>query len=194
MSSRFLLLSALLALPIFPQQDMGVITGLVTDATGAAVPAVRVTVTNVETNETRVGETGATGAYTIGPLRVGTYDVTVEKSGFKREIWNAIPLNAQDRVRADFRLELGQVSESISVTAEAPALQSEQSSLSQVVEQKQVRDLPLNGRNLTRVSKVVVGRPFEKFELAYEHGLTAKRSPGPTLVPTPHRQNMREAL
>jgi len=75
-----------------------------------------------------------------------------------------------------------------------PALQSEQSSLSQVVEQKQVRDLPLNGRNLTRVSKVVVGRPFEKFELAYEHGLTAKRSPGPTLVPTPHRQNMREAL
>src|SRR6516165_7228735 len=157
MSSRFLLLSALLALPIFPQQDMGVITGLVTDATGAAVPAVRVTVTNVETNETRVGETGATGAYTIGPLRVGAYDVTVEKSGFKREIWNAIPLNAQDRVRADFRLELGQVSESISVTSEAPALQSEQSSLSQVVEQKQIRDLSLNGRNFQQLAWITAG-------------------------------------
>ena len=157
MSNWVLLLAALLVLPVFPQQDMGVITGLVTDATGAAVPGARVTATNVETNETRVGETGATGAYTIGPLRVGAYNVAVEKSGFKREIWNAIPLNAQDRVRADFRLELGQVSESISVTAEAPALQSEQSSLAHVVEQKQIRDLPLNGRNFQQLAWITSG-------------------------------------
>src|SRR5215470_15963126 len=88
------------------QQDMGVITGLVTDVTGATVGGARVIAINTETNEKREVETQATGTYTIGPLRLGTYSVTVEKTGFKKEVWSGIVLHAQDRVRADFKLTL----------------------------------------------------------------------------------------
>ena len=68
------------------QQDMGVITGVVSDATGAAVPSARVTVTNSETSETRTVTTSESGAYTVGPLRIGLYTVAVEKQGFKKSV------------------------------------------------------------------------------------------------------------
>src|SRR5262245_50820213 len=92
----------------FAQQDMGVITGVVTDPTGAAIPAARVTVINSETGETRAVSTSEGGAYTVGPLRVGRYAVTVEKQGFKKSVQQDIELHAQDRVRADLKLEVGQ--------------------------------------------------------------------------------------
>ena len=114
---------------VFAQQDMGVITGLVTDATGAAVGGAHMVATNIETNEKREVETQVTGTYTIGPLRLGTYQVAVEKAGFKKEVWSGIVLHAQDRVRTDFKLSLGQVTETVSVTDEAPILQSETASL-----------------------------------------------------------------
>ena len=118
----------LLATGAFAQQDMGVITGVVTDATGAAVPGARVMVTNRETGETRAVDTSESGAYTVGPLRIGRYDVTVEKAGFKKSIQQDVELHAQDRARVDLRLEVGQIIESVSVTAEAALLQSETSS------------------------------------------------------------------
>jgi Carboxypeptidase regulatory-like domain len=142
---------------VFAQQDMGVITGLVTDATGATVGGARVTATNTETNEKREVETQVTGTYTIGPLRLGTYSVSVEKSGFKKELWSGIVLHAQDRVRADFKLSLGQVAETVSVTGEAPILQAESSSLGAVVNQREVRGLPLNGRNFQQLAWLSAG-------------------------------------
>src|SRR5579862_7160984 len=112
-------LSALLASCVLvAQQDMGVITGVVTDQSGGAVAGAHVVATDTETNETRAADTQPTGAYTIGPLRVGTYSVTVEKPGFKKDVWPGIILHAQDRARADFKLTLGQVAEAISVTSE----------------------------------------------------------------------------
>ena len=147
MKRALLICTAFLGSALFAQQDMGVITGVVTDPTGAAVPGARVTVTNRETNETRSVETAETGAYTIGPLRIGRYDVAVEKQGFKKAVWNDIELHAQDRVRADLRLEVGRLAESVSVTAEAPLLQAETSTLAKVVQQNEIRGLPLNGRN-----------------------------------------------
>lgn len=136
---------------------MGVITGVVTDATGAAVPGAHVVVTDIATNETRAADTQATGAYTIGPLRVGTYAVMVEKTGFKKATWSGIVLHAQDRARADFKLELGQLSEMVSVTAEAPILQSETATLANVVNQREVRGLPLNGRNFQQLAWLSAG-------------------------------------
>src|SRR5881396_1848106 len=123
MKSAFLLVAVLGA--ALAQQDMGVITG----PTGAAVPAARVTVTNRETGETRSVSSSDGGAYTVGPLRVGRYTVSVEKQGFKKSVQQDIELHAQDRVRADLKLEVGQMAESISITAEAPLLQAETSSL-----------------------------------------------------------------
>ncbi|MGH9722669.1 MAG: carboxypeptidase regulatory-like domain-containing protein [Bryobacteraceae bacterium] len=142
---------------LFAQQDMGVITGVITDATGAAVPSARVTITNRETNESRSVETSESGAYTVGPLRIGRYDVAIEKSGFKRSVWQDIELHAQDRVRADLKLELGQLAESVSITAEAPLLQAETSTLAHVVEQRAIRALPLNGRNFQQLAWLTAG-------------------------------------
>jgi len=152
MKKALLICTALLGSALFAQQDMGVITGVVTDASGAAVPGARVTVTNRDTNETRFAETAESGAYTVGPLRIGRYDVAVEKQGFKKSVFSDITLHAQDRARADLKLEVGQIVESVSVTAEAPLLQAETSTLSKVVAQDEIRGLPLNGRNFQQLA------------------------------------------
>jgi len=146
-----ILLAALLGVA-FAQQDMGVITGVVTDATGGSVPAAKLTVTNSETGETRAVSTSETGAYTVGPLRIGRYDVAVEKEGFRRSVQRQVELHAQDRARVDFKLEVGQIVESVLVTAEAALLQSETSSLAKVVEEREIRTLPLNGRNFQQLA------------------------------------------
>lgn len=150
MKSATLLLAFLSA--ALAQQDMGVITGVVTDASGGVIPAARVTVVNRETSETRTVDTSDGGAYTVGPLRVGRYDVSVEKQGFKKAIEQDLELHAQDRVRADIKLEVGQIADSVSVTAETPLLQSETSSLATVIEQNEIRRLPLNSRNFQQLA------------------------------------------
>src|SRR5260370_36002138 len=99
MKRAFLLVAAMSA--ALAQQDMGVITGVITDPTGAAVPAARVTVTNSETNETRTVSTSDGGAYTVGPLRVGRYTVAVEHPVFQKAEHREIQLNAKDRARPD---------------------------------------------------------------------------------------------
>ncbi|MBI4909376.1 MAG: TonB-dependent receptor [Acidobacteria bacterium] len=142
----------LAACALFAQQDMGVVTGLVTDSTGALIPGARVTVTNRDTNESRSLETNAAGSYTIGPLRIGNYDIAVEKTGFKKTLRQGLELHAQDRVRADFQLEIGQMTEAVSVSADAPLLQSESSTLANVVEQHAIRELPLNSRNFQQLA------------------------------------------
>ena len=157
MRPRILLLSALVALRVFAQQDMGVITGIVTDSSGGVVGQALVTAVDRETGEKRVVSAGDTGAFTVGPLRIGVYSLTVEKSGFKRRVWDGIEVHAQDRVRADVELEVGQVTDVVSVTAEAPLLQSETSSLAKVVEQHEVRELPLNGRNFQQLAWLTAG-------------------------------------
>ncbi|HEY2931271.1 MAG TPA: TonB-dependent receptor [Acidobacteriota bacterium] len=142
---------------VLAQQDMGVITGVITDATGAAIPGAKIAVTNRETNENRTTVSSENGSYTVGPLRVGGYDLMVEMVGFKKAVWQNIPLHAQDRVRADFTLAIGEFAETATVTAEAPLLQAETSSLSHVVGQEQIRDLPLNGRNFQQLAWQAAG-------------------------------------
>jgi hypothetical protein len=154
---RALLLGFVLSGALLAQQDMGVITGVVTDQSGAIVTGAHVQVTETETNETRTVETLDTGAYTVGPLRVGTYDVSVEKTGFKREVWKGIVLHAQDHARADFQLALGQVAETVAVTSEAPLLETESATLANVVGQREVRELPLNGRNFQQLAWLSAG-------------------------------------
>ena len=88
---------------------MGAITGVVMDESGAVIAGARVTVKDVETNETRSVQTEATGAYTVGPLRLGTYDVSVEQQGFKKGLSKGVVIHAQDRARVDFKLNIGQV-------------------------------------------------------------------------------------
>jgi len=157
MLNRLSALLLLVLVPLFAQQDMGVITGLVTDSSGAAIPGARVTVTNTETNESRAVETSATGSYTVGPLRIGVYQVAIEHEGFKRAVVSNLRVSAQDRVRADVELTIGQIAESVAVTAESPLLRAESSSLDYVVGQKEMRELPLNGRNFQQLAWLTSG-------------------------------------
>ena len=90
MRATLMVLLILAAPPAPAQQDMGGITGIVTDRSGAAVPGARVTVRNRDTNETQSTGTDVSGSYTVGPLRIGSYDVAVEMTGFKKAVWPAI--------------------------------------------------------------------------------------------------------
>src|SRR3989442_5061989 len=147
----------LLASTMYAQQDTGMITGQVLDATGSAIPLATVLLVNTGTNVQTSVSPNSDGLFVATPLRIGVYSITVEAKGFKKSVRDNITLLVQDRLRIDFRLEVGEVSESVEVTAEAPLLQSETSSLGQVIATKLITELPLNGRNFIQLIALTPG-------------------------------------
>jgi len=139
------------------QQDQGVITGRVTDASGAVLPGVTIVATRVATGVVSQAVTTAEGLYTIPALPIGTYRVVAEVPGFKRTARESIDVHAQIRVRVDFQLELGTLEENVTVIAAVPLLQSETSSLSHVLREAEIRELPLNGRNFQQLAVLAGG-------------------------------------
>lgn len=136
------------------QTTYGSLSGTVTDASGAAAPGAIVTLKNVATSEQQVQTTGDTGMYSFVNLIPGQYRITVEKTGFKRVSRENVIIQVQQSSRVDVALSVGEVSETITVTSEAPLLQPETSSLGQVVEQRNANELPLNGRNVFNLVEV----------------------------------------
>jgi hypothetical protein len=144
------LLSILLvaaALPLAAQQGRGTILGTVTDSSGAPVAGAQIKVTNIATNQVFVAETTGEGLYQAPNLAVGEYTVTAEKQGFRRVNRTGLQLQVDQRAQVDIRLEVGQVTESIEVTSEAVLVDTSNTSIGKVVDQKRVSELPLNGRN-----------------------------------------------
>src|SRR5690349_19488821 len=123
------------------------LNGTVTDASGAAVPAAKVTATNTATGLTRSTETSDEGLYNFFALPVGTYDLSVDRTGFKSARRTAIPLQVGAAATIDVRLEVGSAQETVSVAAEAPVIETTRSSSSSNVTEKAVANLPVNGRN-----------------------------------------------
>src|SRR5205823_3641354 len=136
------------------QSTYGAITGLVTDPSGAAITDAKVTLTNTGTAETRTQPTNADGLYSFVNLIPGNYKIDVEKSGFKHITRTPVVVEVQQTAKIDVALPIGQANESVEVTAETPLLQSETSSLGQVVEQRKANELPLNGRNIYTLAEV----------------------------------------
>jgi hypothetical protein len=132
------------------------IEGLVTDNSRAALPGVTVTATNVGTNASRVDVTDTRGSYTITALPVGDYQVRVELTGFKPEV-APITLTVSQVARMDFRLLVGGVSETVTVTAAAPLIEKATSEISTLIDEKQIENLPLNGRNFTQLATLSPG-------------------------------------
>jgi hypothetical protein len=128
-------------------QTFGSIGGETRDSTGAIVAGAAVTAVNVGTNASRTVVTNDAGAYAFPSLPPGTYFVKVEKVGFKTVIRNQIELQVQLAARVDFELQLGQVSESIEVRADAALLVTDNATVGTVIENKRIVELPLNGRN-----------------------------------------------
>ena len=139
------------------QQDMGAVTGTVRDASGAVLPGVRVVAIELATGVVTETTTDAEGLYTLPALKIGRYRVSAELSGFKRAVGDSVQLSAQSRVRIDLQLELGAITEEVSVRAEAPLLQTETSSLAHVIHEEQIRELPLNGRNFQQLAVQAAG-------------------------------------
>ncbi len=152
----FALLSAL-CLPVSAQVSSAELSGTVLDVTGATLPGAKVTATNAGTNVARGTVSDATGNYVIPLLQPGDYVVTVEATGFKKLVQKGLSLQLNQQAQLNLTLQLGQVSEEIQVTAQAPQLQSESSSLGTVVSEKLVNQLPLNGRNFIQLAVLSPG-------------------------------------
>jgi hypothetical protein len=136
-----------LYLPLAAQQSRGTFFGTVTDSTGAAVPDARVTLLNTGTNTAVSVQTNGEGFYTASALQVGEYSIAVEKQGFKRARRTSLRLQVDQRAQIDFSLELGGVTETVEVQAEAPLVDTGSATVGKVVENRRVQELPLNGRN-----------------------------------------------
>jgi Carboxypeptidase regulatory-like domain/TonB dependent receptor-like, beta-barrel len=145
----FLMLSLCLltsmAVQLWAQSDRGTITGTVTDATGGVVAGASITATNSNTGVSSKTISGANGNYTIPLLRVGTYTVTAEQPGFKKLLRQAVTVPVGQTVHLDLALEVGEVTQSVEVQAEAPQLRPDTSDLGTVISSQQVEDLPLVG-------------------------------------------------
>ncbi len=136
------------SLPLYGQSTYGSISGSVADTSGAIVTDAKVTLTNLGTAEKRTQSSGSDGLFTFVNLFAGQYRIDVEKQGFKHFVRAGISVEVQQDTHIDAALQVGEVSQVVEVTGETPLIQSETSSLGQVVEQRKAEELPLNGRNI----------------------------------------------
>jgi len=139
------------------QKDTGSIVGTVKDQSGAVVAGAKVIVTDLERGQNFTATTSDAGEYVAGPLHVGRYSVTIEKSGFKKAVSEAVDLDVQQRIAVNISLEIGRQTEQVLVTGTAPLLETETSELGQVVDRKRVSNLPLNGRNFAQLALLSTG-------------------------------------
>jgi outer membrane receptor protein involved in Fe transport len=133
------------------------VVGTVTDNTDAVLPNAKVTVTNLGTNISRTVTTDSSGEYVINLLPIGRYSLRVEAAGFKGFTVNELTLVAGDRTRVDAKMEVGQTTETVQITADASVLQTDTSTVGTAITGKLVQELPLNGRNYIQLALLAPG-------------------------------------
>ena len=133
------------------------IIGRVVDATGSVVPAAKVTLVNLGTNNSRTADTNDAGEFIFNLLPPGRYSVRVEKPGFKTFTVAEMLVASGDRSRVDAQMAVGQTSETVEVSAQAALLQTDSSSMGTSVTGRLVQDIPLNGRNYVQLTQLVTG-------------------------------------
>jgi hypothetical protein len=162
---------------VFGQNIRATITGLVADQSGAVVPNARVTTTNTGTNETRSVVTNSDGNYTIPQLQPGDYTLTTEAAGFKKVV-QRITLQTGQEARLDLQLTTGAVTDLVEITAAAPVVSTEDGSLGNVVDQKKIVELPLNGRDYLQLAQLQpnVFQPAQGSTLGFRGGFNVAGS------------------
>lgn len=143
--------AALCGISLVAQVTTGTILGNVRDGTGASVSEASITIKEVSKGTTQTYKTDENGGFYAPFLIPGTYQITVEKAGFRKQASQNFDLQVDQKARIDFALEVGQVTESIEVTAAAPLVRSESAELGSVVTERPIRELPLNGRNFAQL-------------------------------------------
>jgi hypothetical protein len=152
------LLCITLSVPaMMAQTSRALISGIVTDSSGAAVVNAKITVTDIQRNLDHRTESNASGVYRVIELTPGLYRVTAEAPGFRTYVLESLPLSTQQNASLNISLEVGAVSERVEVTATGPLLEASNATLSSVVENKKIIDLPLNNRNVYSLLKLVPG-------------------------------------
>jgi Carboxypeptidase regulatory-like domain/TonB dependent receptor len=151
------LLLCAIALPAWAQLDTGSIVGVVQDKSGAILPDSKVTITNTRTGQAYEVQTNSAGQYEVPGLPAGSYKLVAEHAGFKTRVVDKIVLYATDRRAIDATLDLGQVSEQVTVTADAITVNTQTSENGATIDEKEVENLPLNGRDFTALMTLVPG-------------------------------------
>ena len=146
-----LAISLLAAVVACGQVTTGTISGIVADSSGAVLPGAKVTILHEETGITRAAVADAAGRYGVPSLAVGSYKVTAGMDGFQTEVRSGIVLTIGREAVVNFALAVGAVSQTVEVTGEAPLVQTTESTVGYLIQDQTIRDLPLNGRDLTEL-------------------------------------------
>ena len=143
--------------PALGQVTTGAVLGTVQDSTGAVLPGVEMTATNLDTGITRTAIAGDEGSYRLTNLSLGNYEVSASLPGFSTEVRTGIELTIGRRAVVDFTLSVGEISERVTVTGEAPLVETTSGSLGDLVDRETVLALPLNGRDMTDLLTLQAG-------------------------------------
>lgn len=180
---RFIHLFAVLtfwtARSVYGQGANGQINGTVTDPSGMVVPGASLTVSDAATGATRTGRSNNSGVYSFPALSPSTYTIAVDASGFQKQIRSNITIQVQQVARVDFQLAVGALAQALEVTATAQLLSTDDSTVGQVIENKRIVDLPLNGRNYMQLTALVPGvsnTSSPTGATSYQGGLRASQS------------------
>ena len=139
------------------QTNTSAIAGVITDETGSVVPSATVTVTELGTGQVRTSSASASGEYIVPQLPPGKYDVKVKAKGFETSLASDVILQIAQRVRLDFTMKVGALSQQVEVSAHAAVMDTDTASLGQTITQRTVNDLPLNGRNYLALGSLSPG-------------------------------------
>src|SRR5438034_5168914 len=157
-----LVIAAVVMLPgfgslAFAQRATASVAGSIVDATGATVPAARVLVRHVPTGAERAVVSNELGYYVVTALPAGPYSLTVTKPGFQTQTVSELVLVVDQNATINIALTVGAVTEAVNVTAEAAAIDTRTATLNTVIDERQITDLPLNGRNLLQLMQLTPG-------------------------------------
>ncbi len=178
--ARLTVFLSLAASAALAQRDAASLVGQVLDISGATIAGAQVSAQNVGTGFTYQVQSSANGEWTISPVRIGTYKMTIAVKGFKTAEVDAVTLDVQQRQRVDVKLEPGSVTETITVQETAPLLETDTSERGQVINGRTMIGLPLNGRNPVQLAQltagVTVSEPGARDESGYGFSANGARS------------------
>ena len=159
---RFRLAALFLFLPaaVFAQEFRAFISGQVTDPSGAAIAGATVVATHIDTNVKLTTTTAGDGHYVLAQVPTGAYTVTCEATGFKKFSRSGVTLQVGDRSTINIPMQVGAQTESVTVTADVAAIDTDRSVVNQLMDNKGVSELPLNGRQVFMLMQLSAGTVF----------------------------------
>ena len=152
-----LLIGALASVQLHAQVDQGTITGIVQDPSGAVIGQASVTLTNIDQGSVLKTKTDGAGVYVFSPVKIGSYKLTATAPGFETTTQTNLHLSIQQRLNVVVTLKPGATTETVTVTTEAPLMQTQESSVGQTMDTETINSVPLNGRNWVYIAQLSAG-------------------------------------